>query len=126
MNGMTVVAGDTLDIMSGQIPENQVLMFPVAFKAFGRFLFGVGEPFAEDENTHASLPALLHVGGSRSVTGLTTLVVGRAVGDGFSGMGGDYVGVVPVFMAPFADFRAHGAVARPGFPSGQASPEEQQ
>ena len=123
---MTVVAGNTRDIMSGQIPENQVLMILVTGKAFGRLLSGVGEPFAEDEDTHASLPALLHVGGSRSVTGLTTLVVGRAVGDGFSGMGGNRVCIEVGLMASFAYFHAHSGVAGAGFRSGQASPEEQQ
>ncbi len=109
---MTVIAGNPLDLVPGHVPEGQIFLLAMAGQTLGRLGLGVGEFFAEDEDAHAPLTAFLHVGRSRTVTGLAAFLVGRATGDAFLGMGRHHVGVEAVLMTSFADFRSDRAIAR--------------
>ena len=112
MDGVAVIAGEALNLMLGQIPKRLIFLFAVAGEAFGRLGLGVGEFLAEDENPHASLTALFHMGRSRAMAGLAIFLAGRAAGDGLFGMSRHHVGVITVLMAAFADFYSHRAIAR--------------
>jgi hypothetical protein len=125
MNGVAVVAGNPLILMLGHVPKGQVLLLAMTGKAFGGFGLGVGDSLAEDEDAHASLTALFHVGCARTMAGFAPFFVFRASGDGFFGMGRNHVGLEAVLMAPFADFRSHGAVASARLLRRQASPEDE-
>jgi hypothetical protein len=125
MNGVAVVAGNPLILMLGHVPKGQVLLLAMTDKAFGGFGLGVGDSLAEDENAHASLTALFHMGRARTMAGFAPFFVFGASGDGFFGMGRNHVGLEAVLMAAFADFRSHGAVASARLLRRQAFPEDE-
>ncbi len=109
---MTIVARHTFGLVLGQVPEGEVPLFGMAGEAFRRLGFGIGQPLAEDKDPNSSLAALLHVSRTRAVTGLTTLLVGRAPGNAFFRVGGHHICLVPVLVASFTDFRSHCTIAR--------------
>ncbi len=111
MDGVAVIAGNPLNLVPGHVPKGQILLFAMAGKAFGGLGLGIREPFAEDEDAHASLTAFFHVGRPRTMAGLAAFLAGRATGNAFFGVSGNQVGIVPVLMASLADFRSNVAIA---------------
>jgi hypothetical protein len=116
MDGMAVIAGNPFNFVPGYVPEGQVFLFTMAFKAFGRFGFGIGEFFAENEDAHAPLAAFLHMGRSRAVAGLAPFPAGGAAGNALFGVSGDHVGLEVILVAALADFYSHGSIAPLRFP----------
>jgi hypothetical protein len=116
MNGMAVITGNPFVFVPGHFPEGQVSLFAMAFKAFGRFGFGIGEFFAENEDAHAPLTAFLHMGGPRAVAGLAPFLAGGAAGNAFFGVSGDHVGLEVILMTALADLYSHGSIAPLRFP----------
>jgi hypothetical protein len=98
----------------------------MAFKAFGRLGFCIGEFFAENEDAHASLTAFLHMSRSRAMTGLAAFLAGGAAGNAFFGVSGDHVGIEVILMAALADLCSHGSIAPSRFLRRQTSAEEEQ
>jgi hypothetical protein len=126
MNGMAVVAGNPLILVFGHVPEGQVLLLAMAGETFVGFGLGIGDSLAEDEDAHAPLTALLHVGRARAMAGFAPFFVFRAPGNGFFGMSRHHVGLEAVLMAPLADLRSHDAITSTRLLRRQASSEEEE
>jgi hypothetical protein len=110
MNGMAVVAGEPLGLVPGHVPKGKVFLLAMAGETFGGFGPGIGDSLAEDEDAHAPLTALLHVGCARAMAGFASLFVFRAPGNGLFGMSRHHVGLEAVLVAPLADLRPHDAI----------------
>jgi hypothetical protein len=113
VDGVAVVAGNVGTLVLAQVPEGEIAPFPVAGKALGRLGLGVGDSFAEDEDPNPPFAAFFHVGCPRPMAGFACIIVGRAVGDGFFGVGGHHICFEMILMAGLTDFRSDIATRLP-------------